>query len=189
MKRSNEYEAALLVIPTMPEVDRLQLERHLRSLRAGALEAGEGTEGAGEGTEAPVGDGARSGVDDAIVELVHYLNAAGVLSVQPSQRFLREFKKSPRGKSSVRKFEALWKYMQTYAEDRSARRALLQIAYGMLFEKIQKFSSSVTLTQMANRVDEIPGCLDRAFPGYAKAGLLAIAVKRHASFEQDPNGR
>lgn len=181
-KRSDEYEDALSLVKRMPPEDRLQLETYLRSLRAQ-------DPGAGNVAESPEAVSTSSGVDDCIVELVHYLNGSGVLSAQPSQRFVNEFKNSARGKSSVRKFEELWKYMEKYAPERLTRRALLRIAYAMLFEKIQKYSPSVTLTQMANRVDEIPGCLDRAFPGYAKAGLLAIAVNRHTTFEQDTNGR
>ena len=178
-KMSDRLKTVFSLIDLMSPEERERVRSKLASLRSISRETK-----AEASTEV-----VRSDVDDCIAELIKFLNEMGVMSAPPAASVISNFKGSAKGKSSISKFEALAVYMRKYVKGRLQRRSLLRIAYGILYEKVREHSTSITLPQMANRVDEIPGCLDDAFPGYARAGMLSMAVIQNRSFGAQYNGR
>ena len=58
------------------------------------------------------------------------------------------------------------------------RETLLFIGVGLLYDNLCKMGVVVTTRTLMSHIHRLPGCINRAFPGYAGAGYLKRIVRR-----------
>jgi len=57
------------------------------------------------------------------------------------------------------------------------RRGILATGIELLHADLRRRAIPINVTVLANNLGNLPAVLDRAFPGYAKAGMLAMIIK------------
>lgn len=73
--------------------------------------------------------------------------------------------------------------MQTLASSRLKRnetRAVLRNGIGMLYSVLTDQGLEATSRRVMDHIHRFPAQMDKHFPGYAAAGLLALTVRAHA---------
>lgn len=85
------------------------------------------------------------------------------------------------------KLPALHKYLR-YAGNKVAQRALLRLGIGLLHHDIVQIGLAVSSRLMMSHVHRIPGVINRAFPGYAQAGLLHMIIRSELNVRKMEKG-
>lgn len=60
--------------------------------------------------------------------------------------------------------------------DRAEKRALFTIGIKLLYENLAQLGIPVTAGTILGHVHRVPGVINKAFPGYAEAGMLGLVI-------------
>ena len=74
------------------------------------------------------------------------------------------------------KLPALHAYLKKVG-NRTAQRALLRLGIGLLHHDVVNMGLAISSRLLMAHIHRIPGVINRAFPGYAQAGLLHMIIR------------
>lgn len=99
------------------------------------------------------------------------IQSRGALSLMQGQAFKRF--------STVVEDEGIADFLrQSARQSRVRERGLIRLAVNLLIEDLHFMSVAVSPGTLMRSVERVPAVLDRAFPGYAAAGLLHLVVRK-----------
>lgn len=75
------------------------------------------------------------------------------------------------------KLPGLMRFFRAAHPQRAGQRALLVMAFGLLYEDMQERGYVCTVNTLIAHAHRLPAVLNRHFPGYAQAGMLHWIVK------------
>lgn len=90
--------------------------------------------------------------------------------------------------SLAAKAGALRRLLEAQAPTRPARRALLALGVELLYRDLARAGFSVSARTLMACAHQVPAALDKAFPGYARAGLLGMVVGRASARTGESHG-
>lgn len=86
-----------------------------------------------------------------------------------------------------KKVPAIVESMKASALKKNEARAVLRSAMSMLYERLTDQGLDTTSRRMMDHIHRLPALLDVHFPGYAKAGLLRLTVRKHSKNANEEN--
>ena len=70
----------------------------------------------------------------------------------------------------------LMEFFEKHASRRNERRALVAVAFGVLYDDLARMNVSISARTLLSHAHRLPAVLDVAFPGYASSSLLGMVV-------------
>jgi hypothetical protein len=125
------------------------------------------------GNSAPL-QGATSG-GDAVLVLEAIAGVLGGVGVEHCS--VTMLQKSPQYSSFARKIPVLMQYMNGL-NTRNEKRAFLCEAVRLLYEDLCGMNIAVSARTVMAHAHRIPAVVNKAFPGYAQGGFLAMVVRK-----------
>jgi len=162
------YDRVVAAIPHLTPAERDRIVARLRALQS--LAPSQSLVGASgsfpEEAAAP----------DAGAELLAAI-ADQVLRASGERVSLAALRRAPGFRAFARKAQELEAFAAgAGVRSRPARRALLAIGLDLLHRDLRAAGFSVSARTLMSCAHQVPGVLDKAFPGYARAGLLGMVV-------------
>lgn len=111
--------------------------------------------------------GVDSDVTLVLDALVSFLNDKGL---EFSSR--KQLSSSRMFKSFSAKVPAVMVYARSVARSRNSLRAFFRLSFALLYEDILTMNVAVSSVTLMSHVHRIPAVINKAFPGYAQAGVL-----------------
>lgn len=102
--------------------------------------------------------------------------AAAVLRLSGERAQPAALRRSSQFPAFAVKAEALGRFLAQHAPARAQRRALLAVGVELLYRDLARAGMSVTSRTLMSCLHQVPGVLDKYFPGYARAGALGMIV-------------
>jgi hypothetical protein len=162
---SAEYDRVVAALPRLTPDERDRVSARLAALR-----------GLAPGAIAPVAgaDAPDDWVADALLDAI-----VGVVLLRHGERVAPAALRRTAAHSAFRaKAGGLAGFAARHAHDRAARRALLGVGVDLLYLDLRRAGMTVTARTLMACVHQVPAVLDKAFPGYARSGLLGMVVGR-----------
>lgn len=166
------YDQVIAALPCLSPDERIKLIERIKAMQA--LVPG------GAGTPGPAA--ARGGlVGDEVLEVI----AATVLRLSGERVYPAGLRRSSQFPAFAVKAEALGRFLAQHALTQVQRRALLAVGIDLLYRDLARTGMSVTSRTLMSCVHQVPGVLDKAFPGYGRAGLLGMIVGRDCTQHEE----
>lgn len=86
----------------------------------------------------------------------------------------------------ARKVPALVEFVRKQKLNKIQRGMLLYLSFEILYEEKTKLGAACTARVIMREIHRVPALLDSQFPGYARAGMLGMAVRAHQEHKRDP---
>lgn len=165
---SEHYERAAAAIPHMSPDERARLLARLKAAQSLSGRAGappdEAARHAGDASDF-ADDAARAIC--AVILRAHGERLAPAALLRTSQ-----------AAALADKAASLRAFTGQHARTRVARLALLEVGFEMLRRDLAAAGFAVTARTLMQCAHQVPAALDKAFPGYAAAGVLGMVVGR-----------
>lgn len=86
------------------------------------------------------------------------------------------------------KLPSLHRYLKS-AGNKNVQRALLRLGIGLLHFDLVAIGLAVSSRLLMAHIHRVPGVINRAFPGYAQAGLLSMIIRSELDVRQKSDQR
>ncbi|MDO8614507.1 MAG: hypothetical protein Q7T33_02070 [Dehalococcoidia bacterium] len=157
------YDRAVAALPHLTPEERALVAGRLKALQALAPQGPEGALSS-SGGEDDAADEVLALIVDAVLRLHGERVAPAALRRAPS---------FPAFRAKARELAA---FAAEQAGGRVRRRALLALGVELLHRDLRRAGMTVTSRTLMACVHQVPAVLDKAFPGYARSGLLGMVV-------------
>ena len=159
------YDQVVAALPHLSPDERAKIVERLKAMQSLAL--------AGPGIPGPAAARGES-VGDEVLEVI----AATVLRASGERAHPAVLRRSSQFPAFAAKAEALGRFLAQHAPARAQRRALLAVGIELLYRDLARAGMSVTSRTLMSCIHQVPGVLDKSFPGYGRAGVLGMVVGR-----------
>lgn len=167
MSGTEAYRQVVAALPLLSPDERARVGAALKAIGGVSGTLGSAVPG-GESTE---------DVSDEALGVI----AAVVLRLSGERAHPAVLRRSSQFPAFAPKTADLGQFFAQHAPARAQRRALLAVGVELLYRDLARAGMSVTSRTLMSCVHQVPGVLDKAFPGYARAGHLGMIVGAGAS--------
>jgi hypothetical protein len=87
------------------------------------------------------------------------------------------------------KVPGIIQFLNAATTNRVDQRAVLALGIRLLYKQLESWGLPVTALVIMNNAYRIPSLINRAFPGYARSGMLSWIIRKEALHVRDKRGR